>query len=111
MADLDSLLVDLESTLERRGGGSGPGERQHGMRTTRLSTTGARHPGDQGGRTMAAALGSNLNELDHLLQDLSAARYSSGGHHQGTEAERSVSTTSHSSSSTERYYELSLIHI
>eukprot|EP00092_Neocalanus_flemingeri_P054102 GFUD01063703.1.p1 GENE.GFUD01063703.1~~GFUD01063703.1.p1 ORF type:complete len:440 (+),score=90.89 GFUD01063703.1:219-1538(+) len=113
MADLDSLLVDLESSIEHRGSASAS---QQGKRVTDFVNTQKREEGGRGGarsrqdprsqlgvghpasETMTtAALSNNLNELDILLQDLSAARYSGHvEHHETITESRSYSTHSNS---------------
>jgi len=98
MADLDSLLVDLESTIEQRANRSGH------LGLKRISGQCGRDesvfPGD---KMTTAALSNNLNELDVLLQDLSAARYS--GHMERTEtvSESRVFSSHSNGYTTERY--------
>eukprot|EP00092_Neocalanus_flemingeri_P086024 GFUD01108328.1.p1 GENE.GFUD01108328.1~~GFUD01108328.1.p1 ORF type:complete len:104 (-),score=20.17 GFUD01108328.1:44-355(-) len=83
MADLDSLLVDLESSIEHRGSASAS---QQGKRVTDFVNTQKREEGRGGARSRqdprsqlgaghpasetmtTAALSNNLNELDILLQ-------------------------------------------
>jgi paxillin len=81
MADLDSLIVDLESTIEQKA-------RREGDRVPRITIGCGRDKGVFGDNMTTAALSNNLNELDILLQDLSedlsAARYS--GHVDRTES-------------------------
>lgn len=101
--DLDSLLVDLESTIENR-------SQQVPLSTIerRREVVGLKAPRGASGcgseesvtKMTTAALSSNLNELDILLQDLSAARYS--GHIERTETvSESRSYSSHTNGFTD----------
>jgi len=78
--DLDSLLEDLEGSISK---------------SQNTSITSVKE-----GRMSTAALSNNINELDTLLQDLSAARYS--GCMDGKEA--AIITETRTISSTSRYF-------
>jgi len=81
MADLDSLLVDLESSIERGDQHSTATYRYTETRTTETRSTDTHYPRSPPGHNMTAVApqlntANHLNELDVLLQDLSEARYS-----------------------------------
>lgn len=93
MSDLDSLLVELESSIERRVTSSST------TTCTRVTVeTGCEDTSSitrqQPRQDMATkALSNNINELDILLQDLSAARYSGHvEHHETITESRSYSS-------------------
>jgi len=99
MADLDSLLVDLEESIEYRGSASGAGylaDNTVNYCGKDIQERSSRNPSYRASQTMTtAALSNNLNELDILLQDLSAARYSGHvEHHETITESRSYSTHS-----------------
>lgn len=111
MADLDSLLVDLESSIEHRDSATSHQQQQfsdfvnyqkdlhggRGLNSTRSSKDPrSGQPTSQTETMTTAALSNNLNELDILLQDLSAARYSGHVEHHETITERRTFST-HSS--------------
>jgi len=98
MADLDSLLVDLESSIDHRDGRTSQqtsSVKYHQFTST--TTTRNSDFADQPEKMTTMALSNNLNELDILLQDLSAARYSGHvEHHETITESRTYSTHSNS---------------